>query len=51
MNELGWKSDRRKDFMASLMYKITHGLVPNKLIDDFKKTSSSQYLRSTGFSH
>ena len=44
LNELNFKTlkERRTQFIASLMYKITHGLAPKKLIDIFQKTLSSQ---------
>ena len=35
----------RTQFIASLMYKITHGLAPKKLIDIFQKTLSSTTKR------
>ena len=43
LNELNFKTlkERRTQFVASLMHKITHGLAPKKLIDIFQKTLSS----------
>ncbi len=38
LDELKWKplNERRRHFVASLMYKITHELAPKRLIDLFK---------------
>ena len=45
LNELNFKTlkERRTKFIASLMYKITYGLAPKKLIDIFQKTLSQNY--------
>ena len=50
LNELKFipLKERRTHFIASLMYKITHGLAPKKLIDIFQKTSLSQNYNSRG---
>ena len=50
LNELNFKTlkERRTQFIASLMYKITHGLAPKKLIDIFQKTLSSQNYNLRG---
>ena len=52
LNELNWKplSERRTQFVASLMYKITHDLAPLRLTDIFQKTSSSQHYNLRGSS-
>ena len=49
LNELNWKplSERRTQFVASLMYKITHDL---RLTDIFLKTPSSQHYNLRGSS-
>ena len=50
LNELNFKTlkERRTQFIASLMYKITHGLAPKKLIVIFQKTLSSQNCNLRG---
>ena len=50
LNELNFKTlkERRTQFIASLMYKIAHGLAPKKLIDIFQKTLSSQNYNLRG---
>ena len=50
LNELKWKTlkERRTQFVASLMYKITHDLAPKQLIDIFQKTPSSQHYNLRG---
>ena len=50
LNELNFKTlkGRSTQFIASLMYKITHGLAPKKLIDIFEKTLSSQNYNLRG---
>ena len=50
LNELNFKplKERRTQFIANLMYKITHGLAPKKLIDIFQKTLSSQNYNLRG---
>jgi hypothetical protein len=50
--ELGWKllSERRTQFVASLMYKITHGRPTKTLADIFQRKSSSQYYNLRGSS-
>ena len=40
--------ERRIQFAASLMYKITHDLAPKQLIDIFQKTPSSQHYNLRG---
>ncbi len=53
LNELNWKplSERRTQFVASLMYKITHDhLAPLRLTDIFLKTPSSQHYNLRGSS-
>jgi hypothetical protein len=52
LNELNWKplSERRTQFVASLMYKITHDLAPLPLTVIFQKTSSSQHYNLLGSS-
>jgi hypothetical protein len=49
-NELNWNTlkERRIQFAASLMYKITHDLAPKQLIDIFQKTPSSQHYNLRG---
>ena len=50
LNELNFKTlnERRTQFIASLMHKITHGLAPKKLIDIFQKTLSSHNYNLRG---
>ncbi len=52
LNELNWKplSERRTQFVASLMFKITHDLAPLRLTDIFLKTPSSQHYNLRGSS-
>ena len=40
--------ERRIQFAASLMYKITHDLAPKQLIDIFQKMPSSQHYNLQG---
>ena len=40
--------ERSIQFVASLMYKITHDLAPKQLIDIFQKTPSSQLYNLRG---
>ena len=44
LNELNWTTleERRIQFVASLLYKMTHELAPKQLIDIFQKTPSSR---------
>ena len=50
LHQLNWKTleKRRIQFVANLMYKITHGLAPKQLIDIFQKTPSSQHHNLRG---
>ena len=50
LNELNWVTleQRRTQFGASLMYKITHDLAPRQLINMFQKTPSSQRYNLRG---
>ena len=50
--ELNWKtlSERRAQFVASQMYKITHDLAPKRLSNMFHVTPSSRYYNLRGFS-
>ena len=48
--ELNWNTlkERRTQFVASLMYKITQDLAPKQLIDFFQKTPLSQLYNLRG---
>ncbi len=50
LNELNWNTlkERRTQFVASLMYKITHDLSPKQLIDIFQTAPSSQFYNLRG---
>ena len=51
--ELNWKktlSERRAQFVASQMYKITHDLAPKRLSNIFHETSSSRHYSLKGSS-
>ena len=50
LNELNWVTleQRRTQFGASLMYKITHDLAPRQLINMFQKTPSFQRYNLRG---
>ena len=50
--ELQWKtlSERRAQFVASQMYKITHDLAPKRLSDIFHETPSSRHYNLRGSS-
>jgi hypothetical protein len=50
--ELQWKplKERRTQFVASQMYKITHDLAPKRLSDIFRETPSSWHYNLRGSS-
>ena len=50
--ELNWKalSERRAQFVASQMYKITHDLAPKRLSNIFHETPSSRHYNLRGSS-
>ena len=50
--ELNWKtlSERRAQFIASQMYKITHDLAPKRLSNIFHETPSSRHYNLRGSS-
>ena len=50
--ELQWKplKERRTQFVASQMYKITHNLAPKRLSDIFRETPSSRHYNLRGSS-
>jgi hypothetical protein len=50
--KLQWKplNERRTQFVASQMYKITHDLAPKRLSDILQETSSSQHYNLRGSS-
>ena len=50
LHELGWKTliERRRQFVAKLMYKITHDLAPKSLTKIFHKSNASMKYHLRG---